>query len=175
MVKGSGRAASLLWILRPFVSSCPSLSCLPATLTRVTHLGGCSLGAGAHVPSCKLHERLFVMKRRHNKEEERCIKDLPWGLEFKRQFSWERLWFPFYILQKWMVIRMTDRIMMFHSNVDNFYFSPLGLFHSSLLYFSHKKGKYNACSLWQWESSPGQCHSKETANPTKHPRQDWKC
>lgn len=38
-----------------------------------------------------------------------------------------------------MVIRMTDRIMTFQSNVDNFYFSPLGLFHSSLLYFSHKK------------------------------------
>lgn len=55
--------------------------------------GSCSLGAGAHVPTCKLHERLFVMKRRHKKEEE-CIKDLPRGLELKGQCSWERLQFP---------------------------------------------------------------------------------
>lgn len=74
------------------------------------------------------------MKRRHNEEEE-WIKDLPRGLKPKGWFSLERFWFSSYILQKWMCIRMTDRIMMFIPSTD--FFLTSGYF--SLLYFSYKK------------------------------------
>ena len=74
------------------------------------------------------------MKRRHNEEEE-WIKDLPRGLEPKGRFSLEKFWFSSYILQKWMCIRMTARIMMFIPSTD--FFLTSGYF--TLLYFSCKK------------------------------------
>ena len=128
-----------LW---PPAPSYPTSAACPGLLTR------CWLSACAHVPSCKLHERLFVMKRRHNEEEE-CIKDLPRGPKLKGQFSLERLSLRSYILQRWMIIRMTDRIMTFHSEHWYFLFLTSGYF--TLLSFSYKKERITLLTVTLYE------------------------
>lgn len=115
-IKGWGWALSWLWILKASLTSCSSLNHL-SSLPRVTHPGSW-LDAFAHVSSCKFHVRLFVMKRRHN-EKKNESKIFPEASNRKGGLSGEVLTF-LYILQKWMGIRLTDRIMTFIPSTDFF-------------------------------------------------------